>query len=381
MDGLAASGWLARIRSDPRGRRARHSRYAVLDHESVSFFLHSGSVTSIGGVLEELLDLRQGLLAEQLRNNVLFLGDDDHRRVRKVVNPAFTPPATDRLRARMRQFLADLWEQIGAERECEFVEAFARPYASLVIAAVLDAPLEDAPRLQHWSNLIQRQFDPTAVRRQRAEIEQALTECYEYMNELLAARNSSGGEDLVSALSRASADGHLSREELAHVAVNVPVAGIDTVQAQLAHGMRLFCDHPDQWELLHANPELAPRAVEEIVRFGTAVPFIGRVLTEDVQHRGVLFPGGTVVYLALVTAGRGRRPDGFDITAERDNARPLGFGAGTHHCLGANLGRGELQEALRFLAPRMPRLEFAGEPEYASVQGIYGLARLPLRWA
>ena len=94
----------------------------------------------------------------------------------------------------------------------------------------------------------------------------------------------------------------------------------------------------------------------------------------------MLFPAGTILYLALVTAARDGERSAFDIGADPGDARPLGFGAGMHHCLGANVARAELEEALRFLARELPEARLAGEPEYATVQGIYGLTRLPLRW-
>ena len=79
------------------------------------------------------------------------------------------------------------------------------------------------------------------------------------------------------------------------------------------------------------------------------------------------------------TGNRDGEPDGFDITAER-KGKPLTFGAGIHYCLGANLARAELQEALNFLAPRTQGLALDGEPEYGTIDGIYGLDALPIRW-
>jgi cytochrome P450 len=97
----------------------------------------------------------------------------------------------------------------------------------------------------------------------------------------------------------------------------------------------------------------------------------------------VTFPAGTIVMVCAFTGNRdGVDGDGgaFDITADRGHAKPLTFGAGIHYCLGANLARAELQEALAFLPPRMPGLELDGEPELGSVHGIYGLDSLPIRW-
>nr|BFE80164.1 hypothetical protein GCM10020093_027650 [Planobispora longispora] len=95
----------------------------------------------------------------------------------------------------------------------------------------------------------------------------------------------------------------------------------------------------------------------------------------------MVFPAGSIV---AVCAERGNREieagEAFDITAERD-ARLLTFGAGAHYCLGANLARAELEEALAFLAPRMPDLTPDGPPRFGGVEGIYGLEALPLRWS
>jgi cytochrome P450 len=107
------------------------------------------------------------------------------------------------------------------------------------------------------------------------------------------------------------------------------------------------------------------------------------LLHEEVEYRGVTFPVDTVVMVAAFTGNRDGvegDPDAFDIIAERGDAKPLTFGAGSHYCLGANLARAELQEALAFLPARMPGLELDGQPELGSIHGIYGLERLPLRW-
>jgi len=159
---------------------------------------------------------------------------------------------------------------------------------------------------------------------------------------------------------------------------------VDTTQSQLAHALRLFATHPEQWELLAARPELAPRAVEETLRFEPITPFTARLLHQEIEYRGVSFPPDTVVMVCAFTGNRDGvegDPDTFDITAERGDAKPLTFGAGIHYCLGANLARAELQEALTFLPARMTGLELDGKPELGSIHGIYGLERLPLRWS
>jgi cytochrome P450 len=281
--------------------------------------------------------------------------------------------------------------QAGVGREdgvgrCEFVEAFAKPYPSQMIAAVMGAPLADAPRLHHWSNWIQRQFDAVSMMEERAEIEQAVSEFYEYGAALVEARRADPNDDLISALIAAEEQGdRLSDVECINLVFNVLAGGVDTTQSQLAHGIRLFAEHPEQWRRLAEDPTLAPRAVEEILRFEPITPFSARIVMEELTVNDVTFPEGTIVMVCAFTANRDladstEDPEAFDITVERAHARPLTFGAGVHYCLGANLARVELQEALIFLSSHMPELELDGDPVYESITGIYGLAELPVRF-
>ncbi len=356
--------------------------YFVLDREAGSFFLRTRSATFPGLRIAEMFGVEEGPLLEQMRRNILHINGDAHRRLRNLVNPAFTPRAADSWRPAMRGFLERLWK--GLDGECEFVEDFAKPYPSLTIATVMGAPLEDAPKLHRWSNLIQRQFDPPSLMNEREEIERACAEFYEWATLLIERRRDDPSDDLISTLIAASHEGDsLDDAECMNLVLNVLVGGVDTTQSQLAHGLRVFARHPDQWQLLAERPELAAAAVEEVVRYEPITPFTARLLHEEVEYRGVTFPADSVVMVCAFTGNRdGVDGDAgaFDITADRGGAKPLTFGAGVHYCLGANLARAELQEALAFLPSRMPGLELAGDPELGSIHGIYGLERLPLRW-
>jgi cytochrome P450 len=374
MDRLSAAGWLA---ASPIG-------YFVLDREAAAFFLRTRAATFPGMKIAEMFEVPEGPLLEQMRRNILHINGDDHRRLRNLVNPAFTPRAADRWRPAMRDFLERLWEPLSEAGRCEFVGAFAKPYPSLTIATVMGAPLEDAPKLYEWSNLIQRQFDGPSLMNERDAIERACAEFYEWAAELIERRRADPADDLISTLIAAEQEGdRLSDVECMNLVLNVLVGGVDTTQSQLAHAMRLLAAHPDQWRLLAERPELAPAAVEEVVRFEPITPFTARLLHEEVEYRDVTFPAGTVVMVCAFTGNRDGvdgEPDEFDIAADRGDAKPLTFGAGIHYCLGANLARAELQEALAFLPARMPGLELDGEPELGSVHGIYGLDSLPIRW-
>jgi cytochrome P450 len=362
-------GWLA---ASPFG-------FIVLDREAGEFFLRTKAAVFPGLTIADLFGITDGPLREEIVRNIININGDDHRRLRNLVNPALSPRAVDRYRPAMRRFLAQLLAPIAAQDgRCEFIADFAKPYPSLVIAEVMGAPLEDAPRLHHWSNVIQRQFDPTSLMAEREQIEQAVAEFYEYEDRFIAARRDDPGDDLISVLIKAEEAGdRLSDDELRNLVLNILVGGVDTSQSQLAHAVRLLAEHPDQWEVLRADPRgLASIAVEEALRF------TARILVEDAEYRGVTFPTGSIVLVSAWHAHRDSdRPDRFDLTTDRSGERQrlLTFGAGIHYCVGANLARAEIQEGLAFLAEQVTSLTLDGEPEFGTPSGIYGLERLPLQ--
>jgi cytochrome P450 len=368
---LRSRGWLA------------HSplAYVVLEREAASFFLRTKSATFPGRQIAEMFGIAPGPLKEEIDRNILHIDGADHRRLRNLVNPAFTPRAADRWRPVMRGFLDELWATVPESGECDFVEAFGKPYPSLTIATVMGAPREDAPRLAEWSNWIQRQFDGPTLLAERDRVERACAEFYDWADGMLAVRRTTPGDDLVSTLIAEEQDGdRLSDVELVNLVLNVLVGGVDTTQSQLAHAIRLFAEHPEQWEHVRRDPETyVPRAVEEALRYEPITPFTARIMTEDVEYGGVTFPEGTIVLVAPVTANRDGvdDADAFDVT--REPTKPLTFGAGIHYCLGANLAKAELQEALTFLAARVDRFELTAEPEFDTVQGVYGMVSLPVR--
>jgi cytochrome P450 len=418
MRELAAEGWLA---AGPYG-------YVVLDREAGEFFLRTRSAIFPGMKIAELFDVKEGPLWEEMKRNILHVNGPDHTRLRSLVNPSLSPRAVERWRPTVRRFISELYDQVSGAGRCEFVSAFAKPYPSQTIAAVMGAPLSDAPRLHHWSNWIQRQFDAASMMNDMPLIEQAVEEFYEYARALLAARRETPGDDLISTLLAAADPAHppdrLTEEECVNLVLNVLIGGVDTTQSQLAHAVRLLAEHPDQWAALVEDPSLAPAAVEEALRYEPITPFTARITVEDLTYRDVTFPKDTIVMVCAFTGNRDL-PDGepgsgdtsgepgvvdvrrgglararitgggsgsgggasgaggaqaFDITAHRPRARALTFGAGVHYCLGANLARLELEEGLSFLARNMPRLELDGEPVFESILGIYGLSELPIRF-
>jgi cytochrome P450 len=370
-DTLRAQKWLAR------GGGELVPAYIVLDHDAAEFFLRSRETAFPGRELAALAQAESGPLAAHIDSNIASLSGERHRRLRSLAGPAFGPRAADRWRPLMRAFLTQLWARIGAYGECDFVPAVARPYPALTIATMLGAPHQDAGRLHEWSSWVRRQSDVRALAVSLPEIERAVKEAEAYLTALVADRRAHPGGDLISELSGAG----LSGTECANLAVNLLAAGIDTTAGQLAHAIRLFATRPAQWELLAERPVLAAAAVDEVLRFEPAMPFIARICRSDLCYRGVLFPAGTILAIGAGRASRdGPGAELFDITARRET-RPLTFGAGPHHCLGASLARAGLEEALAFFAPRMAALRLKGPPRLGGLDGVYGMDKLPITWS
>src|SRR3954466_14175820 len=169
MAELAERGWLATM---PLG-------CVAVDREAGGVFLRSRSFTFPRMKIAEIFGIDDGPLYEEIRRNILHINGADHRRLRGLVNPFFTPRAVERWRPHMRGFLEELFAGLGGATRCDAVEAFCKPYPSRVIATVMGAPVEDADRLWDWSRWIQRQFGMNVVA-EREQIEEAVVEFYAY---------------------------------------------------------------------------------------------------------------------------------------------------------------------------------------------------------
>ena len=366
-------GWLARS----------PLAYVVLEREAAEEVLRSREAIFPGLEAMALFGIDSGPLYEEARANIININGADHSRLRGLVNPQFTPRAADRHRPFLRALADELTAPLVGAGPVEAVTALCKPYASRAIAGVVGAPEGDAPLIHDWAEWIQRQFDPIALAGERPQIEEKVAELYAWLRPMVDERRGDPRDDLISGLLETEEAGErLSPEELENLVLNVLVGGTDTGQSQLAQGLLLFARNPGQWEALRADPGLAPAAAEEILRFTPVTPFTARLLTAEHEIRGVTFPAGTLMLVCSHTANRD--PEAFsgagrfDITADRGGARILTFGAGTHYCLGANLARAELEEALVALAAAVARIELVAEPRLTPVSGVYAVERLEL---
>ena len=257
------------------------------------------------------------------RRSILAMEGEDHARLRRLVAPAFTPAAADRLRPFMREVIGDLVDTFSSTGRCEAVLDLCEPYPIPIICQLFGAPKEDWRRFSAWATDIFRIFNQNLAE-DLPLVDAANTALEAYIADLIAARRSTPGDDLLSVLIAIEEEGdRLSNQELVSLAVAVLMAGTDTTRNQLGCALALFAEYPAQWSLLAERPELAPRAVEETMRYLGAVRGTVRVTPEDVVFRDVLFPKGTLVSVSLAGANRDPDvydgPDTFDITVERDH--------------------------------------------------------------
>ena len=354
---------------------------AVLRYEEVSQFLKDRRLRQGSWAWPALNGVETGPLVDWWNGALLNLEGDDHKRIRKLLNPAFTPGLVKGLSPRFAEIANELIDAFEPRGRCEFVTEFAEPYATRVIALMLGIPEQEWPRLAQLSSDLGL-FLGVTIKDDLDRIESALEGLYGYADELIAERADAPRDDFVSTLIQAQVDeDRLSEDELRVSIVLLIFGGVDTTRNQLGLAMDTFMHHPDQWRLLAERPELGPNAVEEVMRVAPTVTWITREALEDFEFQGLEIEKGTTIHLLSQSAGSDPRAFGekvgFDITSE-DRPRHFGFGGGWHHCIGHFVARGDMSEALPILARRMPDPRIEGEARWLPKSGNTGPVELPI---
>lgn len=317
------------------------------------------------------------------QETLLSLDGDDHLRLRKLLGPAFRSKTIEAMRPRFQALANELIDGFAPRGRVEFVSEFAEPYASRILCYLLGLPDEQWPQVAHWADDLGKSFG-IRVKDDLPRIEAALEGLTGYIEQVIADRQASPRDDLVTTLIQAhEGTDALSRRELSVALVFLAFAGMETTRNQLGLALQTFLRRPDQWALLAERPELGARAVEEVMRVKPTVTWVTREAREDVDLGGLHVPAGGIVQVlshAIGTdpAAMGEHAD-FDI---RYDDRPLhsGFGGGVHHCLGHFVARTDMSVALPLLAQRMPDLAADGPGEWLPVSGNTGPVRFPLRF-
>ncbi|MCM3160787.1 cytochrome P450 [Metabacillus litoralis] len=317
-----------------------------------------------------------------LSRNLLSVNPSDHRRLRRLVQKAFTPRMVEKLRERIEEITVDLLDRVQQKGEMKLIEDFAFPLPIKVICEMLGVPVKDQYKFQEWSNSLMESVN-NPIFSQKGE--EATIAFVEYLQDLIEQRRRYQQDDLISDLIKVEEEGDvLSEHELYALVFVLIIAGHETTVNLIGNGVLALLEFPEQKEKLISNPDLIHSAIEEILRYnGPAEVSNVRWAIEDVSFGEKIIRKGEMVLIALSSANRDPsefiNPDMFDITREVNNH--LAFGKGVHFCLGAPLARLEGEIAIRELLQRMPdlRLKDTGDSlEWRQGMIIRGVKEIPI---
>ncbi|GAB2660147.1 cytochrome P450 [Nocardia goodfellowii] len=293
-------------------------------------------------------------------DSLLSMDPPEHTRLRKLVAKAFTSRRVEQLRPRAQQIVDEHLAAIAASGPpADLVRQLALPLPVTLICEMLGVPTEHQHRFRDFSDAI---LSTTAYT--RTQIAAARAELETYLAELIAQRRAEPADDLLGALVAArDNDDRLSETELVNLGLGLLIAGHETTANQIANFTYVLLSEPGHWDLLRREPDLVPRAVEELLRhvqLGSGGAF-ARIATEDVTLSGVTVRAGEAVFVNTQAANRDEsvfaEPEELDLT--RISNPHIAFGHGAHHCLGAQLARLELQVAMSSLLRGFPGLRLA----------------------
>jgi cholest-4-en-3-one 26-monooxygenase len=308
----------------------------------------------------------------------------EHAKYRALVSHRFTPRAVEGWKRRVEAIVDDRLRAVADRGELDFVADVAAWVAIGGIAELLDIPREDWPRLIAWSNATMAASDPEfqVDAGTQATTMAAVEEQFAYFSELVAARRTEPGDDLVSAIATAEFDGKpLPDWELLSYVIVMMIAGNDTTRCAMAGGLAALLEHSQALERLRREPALLPSAVEELLRWTSPVVQFCRTAAQDLELRGKRIHAGQALCLFYPSANRDEevfaRP--FDLVLDRNPNPHLTFGSGPHFCLGASLARLELRVFFERLLRRFETIEAAGPVERLQSSFVAGIKHLPLR--
>jgi cytochrome P450 len=304
---------------------------------------------------------------------------DDHARLRRLANPAFSLKLITALRPKFTELANDIVNKFASRGHCNFMAEFSEPYAAKVTCVLLGLDQSEWRRLADITADMGLALGVT-FKQDVEKIDRATAALFEYAHRVIEERRTRPpGDDFNSQLLLANEDKDaLSDQELCDMVVLAVFGGIDTTRNQLGLAMSMFVENPDQWNLLADRPELARNAVEEVMRVRPTTTWVTREAMEDFTYRNLKFKPGTTIHLFSESAGTDPRhfAPGFDIAAQR---KPhFGFGGGAHHCLGHFIARGDMTEALKMLAQRLRNPRYDGEPTWLPDSGNTGPVKLPI---
>jgi pimeloyl-[acyl-carrier protein] synthase len=370
----ALHGWLVSRFADVDRALRDTSSFSNAEKMKQYMELQSPELRSLTGPLVNLFD----------GNSLSMQDPPNHTRLRRVVMKAFLPTRISRLRVSIEEKAADLLDQCGSSEGTDLITAVADPLPRQVLIDFLGVDREDAATFASWSNsVVKFLIEPHASLSSVEEGLQAFAEMSVYVEDQVDRRTKRNtNDDVIGILAAARETDGFTQEEIIATCVQIIFAGSGTTSGMLGNAVFALLDTPGAYQALREDPDLAPAAVEESLRFEPPVSFVFRVATRDIEVGGGLIPKGDTVVLNLAGANRDplefHDPNGFQLG--RKSKRHLGFGIGAHLCAGASLARIQGDVVLRTLAARFPYLDFTERPDWKRSFELRELENLPVSW-
>jgi len=345
------------------------------------------------------LDLRTGILRLGMKiggrsvlgpiepPSMLVADPPEHTRYRKLVTRAFSARAVTALRPRVEQIAEELLDEIARSAlgspTLDLVQHYASLLPATVIAEILGAPVAMRRQFLEWGAGAALSLDLGLSYRDFRRSERDIAALHRWMLGHFAELRRAPRDDVLSALVTAHDQGdQLTTDELSSIAMLLLAAGFETTVNLLGNGAVLLMRHPDQLDLLRAQPQRWVDAVEEVLRYESPVQRTGRVAHRDTEVAGRRMPAGSLIILLLGGANRDPAvfPDPHRFDIQRVNAaQNLAFSSGIHYCVGAALARLEGEIGLRALFRRFPHLTLADAPHRRPTRVLRGYDAIPVR--
>jgi cytochrome P450 len=379
------------MREEARVYRTSFGPYCVNGYAESQAVLRDPRLGRGVGIEDSSMDIfgntgsRRGEFFDAGQHNMLMADPPDHTRLRRLVSRSFTTRQVERLRPAIHELVDTLLDDLARRGGVEFMSEFALPLPMAVIGELVGVPAEDRAGLQPKVRAAARGIEPVLTEEEIGVALDAMVELGTYFDAFLAERRREPRDDLMSALAEASEDNdQLTDEEILSTAILLFSAGFETTTNLLGNGLLALLTHPEQLADWRAHPEIAPSAVEELLRFDSPVQFNLRAALEPAELAGQPLERGDRI--VVLQGAANRDPEEFDRPDELDLRRspntPLSFGWGIHHCIGAALARLEGEIAFNALLARFDSIELLDEePQWRPGFTLRGLQSFPLRVA
>lgn len=324
-----------------------------------------------------------GPLVDWWRLMLTNLNGPDHRRLRGLVNRAFTPRSAEEKRGRVRSLTRELIKRHGDAGRFDVIDDFSHELPIRLMCETLGVPTEHQDAFSVWSTDLGSALSSVLTPELQAKGETAARDLSDAVRDLLRARRGSPTDDLLSGLIRAAAEleDPFSDEDLVVLVINLIFGGHDSSRSMLAIAIALFVMHPGEQKRLREDPSLAARAGEEVLRYEPIVPVLAREGLEDFVLGGIEIKAGQPFWLSILASNRDPavipNPDRFDVT--RDGAHSFSFGWGAHRCLGAAFAKVEIEEAIPAFFECVRNVELlVDEPRWVPFANLRRLESLPV---